>query len=57
MDLSTCDNGVVATSSLSCRTSKNDQNQIEANLEYLGWIEKIIATNKGKFKLLLLYCK
>jgi hypothetical protein len=56
-DLSTCDSGVAATFSQSCRGSRKDHNHTEANVEYVGWVEEIIGVDYGKYELLLLYCK
>ena len=55
--LSTCDSGVAATFSQSCRASRKDKNHMLANVEYVGWVEEIIGADYGKFELLLLYCK
>jgi hypothetical protein len=55
-DLTTCDSGVAATFSQSCRASTSDQNQTRANLEYIGWVDEIIAVDYGQFELLVLYC-
>ena len=57
VDLSTCDNGVAAPFSQSCRSSRKDKNHMLANVEYVGWVEEIIGADYGKFELLLLYCK
>jgi hypothetical protein len=57
MDLATCDSGVAATFSQSCRASRKDQNHRLANVEYVGWVEEIIGVDYGKFELLVLYCK
>ena len=57
VDLSTCDSGVVATFSQSCRSSRKDKNHMLANVEYVGWVKEIIGVDYGKFELLLLYCK
>jgi hypothetical protein len=55
VDLTTCDSGVAATFSQSCRASRKDQNHRLANVEYVGWVEEIIGVDYGKFELLLLY--
>jgi hypothetical protein len=57
VDLSTCDSGVAATFSQSCRSSSSDKNHRIANVEYVGWVEEIIGADYGKFELLVLYCK
>jgi hypothetical protein len=54
-DLTTCDSGVATTFSQSCRASTSDRNQTKANLEYIGWIDEIIAVDYGQFELLVLY--
>jgi hypothetical protein len=56
VDLSTCDSGVAATFSQSCRISTRDRNMRMANLEYIGWVDEILGVDYGAFELILLYC-
>ena len=51
-----CDSGVVATFLQACHASNNSQNVRTTNLEYIGWVEKIIGVDYGEFELIVLYC-
>jgi hypothetical protein len=54
--LNTCESGVAATFSQSCRASSSDRNMTTSKLEYSGWVEEIIAVDYRRFELILLYC-
>jgi hypothetical protein len=56
VNLNTYDSSVVATFSQSCRMSSSDRNLSTTHLEYIGWVEEIIAMDYGKFELYVLYC-
>ena len=54
--LTTCDYGVAATFSQNCRSSVRVKNVKAANLEYVGWVEEILAVDYGRYELVVLYC-
>ena len=45
--LTTVDSGVAATFSQHCRSSVHARNFKAANLEYIGWVDEILAVNYG----------
>jgi hypothetical protein len=55
-NLNTCDSDVATTFFQSYHASSSDRNLSTAYLEYIGWVEEIIAVDYGKFKLYVLYC-
>ena len=54
--LTTVDSAVVATFSQHCQSSVHDMNFKAANLEYVRWMEEILAVDYGRFVLVVLYC-
>ena len=54
--LTTADFGVAATFSQNCRSSVRAKNLKVANLEYVGWVEEILAVDYGRYELVVLYC-
>jgi len=56
IDLNTCDNGIATTFSQSCRGSISDNNMKTVDLEYIGWVEEILAVNYSQFESIVLYC-
>lgn len=55
-NLTTVDSGVAATFSQHCRSSVHAKNLKAANLEYVGWVEEILAVDYGRYELVVLYC-
>ena len=56
VNLYTCDSGVAATFPQSCQVNLSDRNLSTTHLEYIGWMEEIIAIDYGKFELYVFYC-
>ena len=54
--LTIVDSGVAATFSQNCRSSVHAKNLKAANLEYVGWLEEILAMDYGRYELVVLYC-
>ena len=54
--LTTVDSGVAAAFSQHCRSSAHAKNLKAENLEYVGWVEEILAEDYGRYKLFVLYC-
>jgi hypothetical protein len=54
--LTTCDCGVAATFSQNCRSSVRAKTMKAVNLEYVGWVEEILAVDYGRYELVVLYC-
>jgi hypothetical protein len=52
----TMDSGVAATFRQLCRAGLKDTNLKAAELEYVGWIEEILAVDYGHFEVVVLYC-
>jgi hypothetical protein len=53
--LTTSDSGIVATFEQECVSRPNDQWTILANLEYVGWIEELLAINYGVLNIIVLF--
>jgi hypothetical protein len=47
---------VTATFSLNCQSSIHAKNLKAANLEYVEWVEEILAVDYGRYELVVLYC-
>jgi hypothetical protein len=54
--LSTIGSGVATTFEQEGRSHFNDQNHVMASIEYVGWIEKILELDYGKFQTIILLC-
>ena len=54
--LITVDSSVVATFFQHCRSSVHANSLKAANLEYVGWVEEILAVDYGRYDLVVLYC-
>ena len=54
--LITVDSGVVATFFQHCRSSVHANSLKAANLEYVGWVEELLAVDYGRYDLVVLYC-
>jgi hypothetical protein len=54
-NLVTMDSGVVATFTTMCKSSGQDSSPIKANLEYVGWVEKILELDYGTCVIVLFY--
>ena len=53
---STCDSGVAAVFRQTCRSGRQDQNLIAADLEYVGQILEIVELNYRRHSVVLLVC-
>ena len=53
--LCTVDFGVAATFSQHCQSSAHAKNLKAANMEYVGWVEEILAMDYGRYELVVLY--
>ena len=53
----TCDSGVAAIFRQSCRSSRQDQNFITADLKYVGQILEIVELNYGRHCVVFLVCE
>jgi len=54
--LTTVDSGVAATFRQLCRAGMRDTNLRAAELEYVGWVEEILAMDYGHFEVVVLFC-
>lgn len=54
--LRTCDSGVAATFKQVCRNGRRDNNQVNADVEYVGHIEEILELNYRRHCLVVLVC-
>ena len=54
--LKTCDSGVAATFNQVCRNGRRDNNQVSADVEYVGHIEEILELNYRRHCLVVLVC-
>jgi hypothetical protein len=54
--LTTADSGVAATFRQLCRAGMKDTNLRAAELEYVGWVEEILAVDYGHFEVVVLFC-
>ena len=54
--LTTVDSGVAVIFSPNCQSSVHAKNLKAANLEYVGWVEEILAVDYGRYELVVLYC-
>ena len=54
---STCDSRVVAIFRQPCHSGKQDQNILNAELEYIGQISEIVELNYGRHCTMLLICE
>lgn len=48
--------GVATMFEQKCRSHLNDKNPVVASLEYVGWIEKILEFDYGRFQIVVLLC-
>ena len=55
-NLVTMDSGVAAVFGTTCRSSVNDRNPIEAEVEYVGYVEEILELNYGTTCVIVLLC-
>lgn len=52
----TCDSGVAAFFRRPCRSGRGDENEVDANLEYIGQILEIVELNYGRHCTVILVC-
>ena len=54
--LTTMDSGVAITFRQLCRSGLKDTNPKATELEYVGWVEKILAVDYGHFEVVVVHC-
>ncbi len=54
--MTTCDRGVMTRFEHECVLGPNDQCPIFVKLEYVGWVEEILAINYGVLNIVVLLC-